>query len=193
MENKTSSYVFRLSSFVLLIIFVSCQPPATNLSQKPYFDLTSFFDQQIHQLQLDSLVVVKTSEINGNTDQHQMDWTDWKREFALFYAADINKGSLIGKYDIDSVKVDSITLKVSYTATDISLRTRLLEVTYEKGAIEEVHIVNHVSNFLSTTDEELYYQPLKNYVIKSGVSNRFFGDNDFSVLGQINQKQKKYF
>ena len=193
MENRKSSYVLHLTSFGLLFMLSSCQPPSTNLSQKPYFDLTSFFDQQIDQLQRDSLVVLKTSEINGNTDQHQMDWTDWKREFALFYGADINKGSLIGKYKIDSVKIDSVKSQITYTATDISLRTRLLEVTYEKRVVEEIHIVNHASNFLSTTHEELYYQPLKNYVIKSGVSNRFFGDNDFSVLGQLTRKEKKYF
>ena len=84
---------------VLILPISSCQNPTQQASmQKPYFDLTSFFNEQINLLQKDSLVVMKTSAINGRSDQHQINWTDWKREFALFLASDINKTSLIGQY-----------------------------------------------------------------------------------------------
>ena len=137
--------------------------------------------------------MIKTSIMNGNTDQHQMDWIDWKREFALIFASDINKSSLVGKYKVDSVKLDSATKKIIYTATDVSLRTRLMEVTFKNNVVESVSIVNHSSNFLSTTHEELYYMTLQNYVLKSSVKNRFFGENEFSMLGQITKKEKQYF
>ncbi|MFI5135246.1 MAG: hypothetical protein ACHQD9_05300 [Chitinophagales bacterium] len=193
MENRKSFYVLYLTSCIFLVLLSSCQPPSSNLSQKIYFDLPNYFDQQVKELQKDSLVVIKTSEVNGNTDQHQMDWTDWKKEFSLFYASDISKSSFIGKYKTDSVQLDSSEKKIIYLATDSSLRTKLIEITYSRDSVKEVHVVNHSGNFLSRTSEELYYEPRKSYIIKSSVTNRFFGVNEFSVLGQLVSKQKQYF
>jgi len=192
MRKRFLFYVLSLTSFILFLSS-SCQPPSSNLSQNIYFNLPKYFDEQVKHLQNDSLSVMKTSEVNGNTDEHQMDWTDWKREFTLFYASDISKSSFAGKYKVDSVQLNSSHKKISYVATDSSLRTKLLEISYSNDSLKEIHIINHTGNFLSTTDEELYYEPLKSYIIKSSVRNRFFGVNEFSILGQIVSKQKQYF
>src|ERR1041384_54412 len=89
--NSHWSYFLSLKSTIFFLLLASsCQNPTQKVSvQKPYFDLASFFNEEINRLQKDSLVVMKTSAINGKTDQHEMDWTDWKREFVLFLASDI--------------------------------------------------------------------------------------------------------
>src|SRR6185436_6834671 len=138
MEIRKSSYILRLTSYVFFIFISSCQNPTQQaLVQKPYFDLTSFFTEQINLLQKDSQVVMKTSAINAQTDEHQMNWTDWKREFALFLASDINKASLIGKYAVDTLHTltgkDSGEVKIQYKARDSSLHTQLLEVTFNRN------------------------------------------------------------
>lgn len=178
---------------LLPLLWLSCSPPDSEQESKLYFDLSGYFSEQVRKLYSDSLVVVKTSVINEKTEQHQMNWTDWGKEFALFTSSDINKPTMKGKYLADTIAVDSARQRVSYTATDASLRTRLIELRYIHGEIEEIHIVNHQSSFLTTSHEELYYHPMKSYVIKSDVKNRFFGNNQFSVLGQIVKKQKRYF
>ncbi len=187
----------KISNLSLLLaaglLFFACEPPAANLASKPYFDVPAYFSRQVAELHRDSLVVVKTSVVNDKTDQHQMDWTDWTKEFILFTNSDINKPSMIGKYLVDTTSTDSVKTKISYTAKDPALRTRLVEITYAKQTIVELHIVNHEASFLSTSHEELYYLPMKSYVIKSEVKNRFFGSNEFSVLGEITRKQKQYF
>src|SRR5580765_6594811 len=109
-----------LNAICMLIVLASfsCKHAPTEVSEKPYFDLTSFFTEQINLLQKDSQVVMKTSAINAQTDEHQMNWTDWKREFALFLASDINKASLVGKYAVDTLRTltgkDSGDVKIQY-------------------------------------------------------------------------------
>ncbi|HYV92115.1 MAG TPA: hypothetical protein VE978_10045 [Chitinophagales bacterium] len=198
MENIKSSYILRLTPCIIFILLASCQNPTQQASvQKPYFDLISFFDEQISRLEKDSLVVMKTSSINGQTDEHQMDWTDWRREFALFLASDINKTSLIGKYAVDTTHIlsgeDSGNVKIRYAAQDSAMHTRLLEVTLNNHHVKDIHIINKSSSFLSSFSEDLFYLPMKAYVIKTSTKNSFFGGNDFSVLGLITSKQRKYF
>jgi len=172
--------------------------PEKIVSEKLYFDLEGFFDQQIAELYKDSLIVLKTSEINGNTDQHEMQWTDWKKELAPFYSSDINKVSFAGKYisDTSSQQDNNEGVKViTYRATDPSLRTRIVEVTtgVHSNDILLIHIENKSGDFLSTNSEDLYYVPLKSYIIRSTRTMKFFGDNKIAVKGDIVSKQRKYF
>ena len=70
----------------------------------------------------------------------------------------------------------------------------VFEVTFQtQMKVKEIHIINKTSSFLSSSSESLLYLPMKAYVIRTTTLNRFFGENDFSVLGQITTKEKKYF
>ena len=126
-----------------------------------------------------------------------MKWTDWRKELAMFYGSDINKSSYIGKYAVDSVESSSGNgeVVISYKATDPSLKTQLMEITRQKPdyKVTLIHIINKSSNFLSTTEEELFYEPMKSYLIKSSQDVRLFGENTFAVKGDIVAKQKTYF
>ncbi|MBA3647037.1 MAG: hypothetical protein H0W62_00560 [Chitinophagales bacterium] len=184
-------------SFACIVIF-SCTKPNTNIGyQKLYFDLAGFFDEQVAQLYKDSLVAIKTSEINGVSDQHQMPWTDWKKEFSLFYGSEINKASYAGKYSIDTIhnaQNDSSLKEVQYKAKDINLRTQLLEVIFYKhtGKVKNIHIINHASNFLSGSDEELFYEVSQGYIIKTKTSMKLFGEDNFAVKGEMVEKNNNF-
>ena len=180
---------------IFCLLLSSCiDNPEKISTQKKYFDLEGFFDQQVAQLYEDSLIVIKTSAINGKTDQHEMAWTDWKKELALFYGSDINKASYIGKYTEDTTFTNDKII-ISYKATDRALRTRSIEIALDSNAsdVQLIHIVNESSNFLSSTHEELYYEPFKSYIIRSTQKLLLFGGNTFGVKGDIVRKEKKYF
>ena len=85
------------------------------------------------------------------------------------------------------------SVKITYAAQDSAMRTRLLEVTFNSQKVKEIHIMNKTSSFLSSSSENLLYLPMRAYVIKTSTENRFFGGNDFSTMGQIVTKEKKYF
>lgn len=199
-RRKLNKFLLQTLAGILFCSFVLTQSsctgnPQNDTAPKIYFDVPGFFNQQIAQLYKDSFVVIKTAQIDENTDQHEMRWTDWKKEFALFFASDINKASFAGKYKVDSVNTDSSTRIITYAATDPSLRTRLIEITRDarNNDIRLLHITNQTSNFLSSNNEELYYEPMKSYIIKSSQQMRFFGENTFAVKGDIVLKQPQYF
>jgi hypothetical protein len=181
----------------VLIFIVTLSSCTTGPNQvypaKIYFDLPGFLDEQVAQLYKDSFIVIKTTEINGNSDQHEMPWTDWRKELALFYASDINKPSFIGKYSVDSTAGDPAKVTVAYKATDPSLRTRLIEIIYTGDSVSLIHISNQSGNFLTSNNEELYYQPLKGYIIKSSQTMKFFGDTKFAIKGDIVKKKQHFF
>ena len=191
-SNRISALIF----YALAIIpTISCNTTSPSVSQKLYFDLSGFFDRQVETLYRDSFIVLKTSSINNNTDQHEMQWTDWRKELALFYASDINKTAYAGKYTVDSMIVDSTEKKVTYRCTDAALRTQLLEITYSLpgNSIQLLHIRNQTRNIISTNNEDLYYEPVKTYIIKSTQTMKIFGENTFAVKGDIVPKQRTYF
>jgi hypothetical protein len=84
-------------------------------------------------------------------------------------------------------------VRIQYLALDSSLHTRLLEVTLNTNEVKEIHIINKTSGFLSSSSENLLYLPMKAYIIRTSEQNRLFGGNDFSVMGEITTRGKKYF
>lgn len=173
----------------------SCNTTPASTGRPDYFDLAGFLDQQVETLYKDSFLVVKTSSINQNTDQHEMPWTDWRKELSLFYASDINKSAFAGKYQADTIFIDSTLNKIVYRSTDPALRTSLIEITYAPSAnrVELIHIKNQSNNIIYSNAEELYLEPLKTYIIKSKQQMIFFGVTDLAVKGDFVKKGKSYF
>ncbi len=173
----------------------SCNTTPASTGHHDYFDLVGFLDQQVETLYKDSFLVIKTSSINQNTNQHEMPWTDWRKELSLFYASDINKVAFAGKYQADTIFIDSTQNKIVYRSTDPALRTSLIEITYALSAnrVKLIHIKNQSHNIIYSNTEELYLEPLKTYIIKSKQQMFFFGVTDLTVKGDFVQKGKSYF
>lgn len=179
----------------LWLAVASCNTTPASTGHHDYFDLVGFLDQQVETLYKDSFLVLKTSSINQNTDQHEMPWTDWRKELSLFYASDINKAAFAGKYQADTIFIDSTQNKIIYRSTDPALRTSLIEITYALSAnsVKLIHIKNQSHNIFYSNTEELYLEPLKTYIIKSKQQMIFFGVTDLAVKGDFVQKGKSYF
>lgn len=173
----------------------SCNNTPGSTGNQAYFDLTGFLDQQVAALYKDSFLVLKTSSINQNTDQHEMPWTDWRKELSLFYASDINKAAFAGKYQSDTISIDSSQKKIVYRSTDPAIRTSLMEISYAlpENTVKLIHIKNQSHNIIYSNNEELYLEPLKTYIIKSKQQMIFFGITDLAVKGDFVQKGKAYF
>ncbi|MBX7107361.1 MAG: hypothetical protein K1X61_01810 [Chitinophagales bacterium] len=173
----------------------SCQMTPASNGNPTYFDLSGFLDQQVETLYKDSFLVLKTSSINLNTDQHEMPWTDWRKELSLFYASDINKVAYSGKYKADTIFIDSTQKQIVYRSTDPKLRTSLMEITFTlpEETVKLIHINNQSQNIIYSNTEDLYLEPLKTYIIKSKQQMILFGVTDLAVKGDFVQKQRSYF
>ena len=180
-----------------LLLMMACSQPNNPATPKMYFDISGFIDEQINQLWQDSFVVDQTTIINGQNDEHVLQWVDWKKEFSLFYNSDINKPAFMGKYHVDSTiqfaNTDSAVKSVMYAAMDSQLKTKSVEVDRTPdNRIKLIHIINSQSNILSSTNEELAFIPNEGYIIKSYVHNRLFGENDFAIKGNFTHRNSNF-
>jgi hypothetical protein len=132
---------------LLLGIALACSPNNHELALEklPYFDLKSFINLELSEIEGDS--VLKTSEINGEEQVVDLLYTseDWKEEFAAFYEADINVPSLATAYS-------------TRTTPDQLIHELLPEA---KGKVKEI-TVRYVKNYpvwitLRIKDENVFY------------------------------------
>lgn len=157
---------FYLFFFLLLTACSSQEIPTLTVSEKIFFDLPSFFQKEIAQLEKSKLVLEKTSTINGKIEIQQLEEFDLTQELSIFSNADINKSTWKDQYQVDSIKTLSQQLQaIQYTALNDNLKTKLLKIVFEKGMVAEINIQKRIDNMAVQSDQSLTYYPRKGYRI----------------------------
>lgn len=145
-----------------------------------YFSLADYFEKEAVRLNKQNPTIVKTVAKNGVEEQQEINIAYWKKEFALFIDADINKPAWQNSY-----RVDSTAFSVTYTATDSTLRTKEIRVDKsDTGTVTHIHVSNQVNNMLYTTDEQLDYYVDSLYRIIKDQRVRIIGKSHYTVTGE---------
>ncbi len=180
-QYKRHPRLLLLIGILVFCLASSCQKP-TPENQATYFDLTAFLDNEVRRLNADSFFVRRHSVIGERREIQPSAWVDWSKELALFYRCDINKQSFQGRYQVDTMVVNT-QKRITYQATDSLLHTQLLEVTWEGDKPISIRIVSRTSDFFSSTRQELFLAPMQHYRIHTFVTNRFWGNQEIQVWG----------
>lgn len=165
----------------IILCCSSCKPDIkeTGATLK-YFDLKSFFNADTARLNKLNPVVTKTVAHNGDSQTKKVKIDNWGRELGLFIDADINKPAWQNSYTISS---DSSTL--IYTTKDLSLKMAEMIIKHDKQKVKWIMILNHTSNMLYTTTEQLSYYPDSLYLIEKRQHVRLMGNNYYRIEGKI--------
>ena len=152
--------------FMLLLVAVSCadevmdQPGIAGDPQ--WFDLAAFVEETaagITATRLEKRVVVKSvAESKTIAD------IDWAQELEPFAGSTIDRPALWDRYRVDTSRNAAQGWKVSYLATDSSLFTRSLEVSYADtrmplDTVAAIDVLNRFSSVIADTRQELHYEP----------------------------------
>ncbi|WP_134089319.1 hypothetical protein [Olivibacter sp. XZL3] len=153
----------------------------TKTTDRPYFDLVSYFEQQARHLQEVNPVIVKTVGKNEQREQKKLQLSDWQRELDLFASSDINKPDWLQRYSVDSTN-DILT----YRTKDPELRTKEIKIHKDqKGRIKRIYILNGEKNWLYESLEKLDYYPDSLYRIEKEQAIRIIGRNSYLITGKI--------
>ena len=177
--------------FILFIVLLlaSCNSQHNSKISNNYFDLKTFLDSEIAQLNETKATVLKVASVNGDREENRFVDVDWKREFDSFYSADIHGSSFNEKYVVDTSRIinDSIySFIIRYVAKDETVKTRVLEIHFDKNqSVTEVKAELYSKNFVANLSESLDYKTGAYYSISNHEESRWFGSDDFVIEGQI--------
>ncbi|MFC5282133.1 hypothetical protein [Pedobacter alpinus] len=166
--------------FIIVILFSgcnSCNEPTTR-KQIYYFDLQAYFGEQAVLLKNKS--IVKTVAKNKVAEKQNLIISNWEQEFSLFTESDINKAAWK-----DSYTKDSTANKIKYTAKEVDLRVRSIEINLQNLKPSKITIVNQGDNYLYHTTDTLTYIPDSLYQIKKHQKVILLGLNNYVITGLI--------
>lgn len=96
---------------VIMLGLVACTNPTKEAPAGTYYDLKSYIEQQISQLQKQQPTVVKQAGFGDDQEHQTTKAIDWSRELDLFLQADINKQAYQSSYQ--KSQPDSLTYEYS--------------------------------------------------------------------------------
>lgn len=171
--------------FLLLMAGMGCQQASkeaqNDTNEKIFFDLENYIQQEIKQLEHLKPSVKKTVAINDQTETKELSGLNYNRELEIFRNADINRQDWFDKYRADSTFQDNQLTAVQYTALEDKLRTRLLKVDFEKGAVAKIYIENGAKNMAAGSEQQLTYEPGNGYHIESLQHTALAKDKRFRI------------
>lgn len=169
----------------MVILLAACQPVSEETQQDPtpqvFFDLKGYFNQEVQRLNTLQPEVTKTVAINGKSETKQWTHLNYQPELDIFAQADINRLDWIDKYSVDSTFQNNQLTSIEYKALEDKLRTRHISIQFKNGSVSKISIENGGKNMAAGSQQELGYEPLTGYYIKSVQHTTLFKDKIFKI------------
>ncbi|MBT8196774.1 MAG: hypothetical protein HKO56_01360 [Bacteroidia bacterium] len=172
---------------VLFLAFSSCSNSSPVQQEKYYFDLISYFNTQVDELNNLNPDVHKSITKNGEMEEKTISDIDWQQELMAFVQADINKPAWKSLYEVDTTVVSN-GLVIKYAASDEKLTTRSLEVSISnENEISRIEINTQPDKKIYFANTNMVYVPGKNYSIQTEQNLVLFDKDNFNVKATIIQ------
>jgi hypothetical protein len=170
-------------AIVIVLLLSGCFSKETEKSRQQiyYFDLKGYFSKTAQELNKRNPTINKTVAKDNIKETQNLTIKNWNQELALFIEADINKPAWK-----DSYRKDSTATKITYSANDEDLKTKRIEIFFEKGILAKIKINSTVDNLLYQSKEDLEYIPDSAYSIKKYQKVIFLGENNYLIKGKLN-------
>ena len=156
-------------TLIYCFFILSCQVATTPVelpSEKSFFDLPSFFEQEIVELnQRDIRGMHKEIAINDKVEEQEIDAVELEQELAIFINSDINRLAWKDQYQVDSVFNQQQLEAIHYTALKDNLKTKKLSVYLKNGQVTYLQVRKGLSNMAAASSLELNYYKGKGYAI----------------------------
>lgn len=166
---------------IFLVSVLSCKEQTQHEmpNQKPYFDLSGYFQQQAAYLTNQKQIVKKIVSKNNLSEQKTLQLTSWANELELFSSSDINKADWLNSYTVDST-----AQLITYRSKDPKLHTKYIKVyKTSTGTVQRISILNSDKNWLYQSIEQLDYLPGSHYKISKKQRIRIMGENQYTIEG----------
>jgi len=161
----------RLLVYFIAFVVCSCGPNKKLKTANSYFDINGLIDLQVKMLDSISPVLFKKAIIDGKTENSEFTPNDstWSREFMVFRSADINKPTLINRYNIIENKSNDGRKTIFYISKERS-KTLVdsLSIVFFPGNQKpsKIHAILSHDNALFSNEKtlDIYFTPDGNLI-----------------------------
>ena len=173
------------AAVLIAAVFSGCQSAdKANTDRKEharYFDLPSYFQQEIDSLAKANPKINKTVMKDDKEETKQVHIKDWTTELSSFQSIDLNKPAYEGH-----IKTDTVDQVIQYSFTDPELDLSCVRIKMDpSGKPALISIEKHVKNTLYGTTEFLVYEKDSFYLVEKNQAVRVMGDNYYKVQGEF--------
>jgi len=167
-----------------LMILMSCQNQVEPQNQKvEYFDMKGFIEEEIAAFKAQNLALKKIMQTENTIDTLIINQPDWLSELQILSSCNINKPTLYGTY-----QVDTIGKTVHYQSTVKKNKVQSCLLNFEEAdlkTIMKIEITNQKENFINRSSEIIVYIPKKSYSIEIQQNVISAEGSSFKLFGEI--------
>jgi hypothetical protein len=176
--------LYLILSFIGLSI--SCTNPKSSERVISYFDLKTFFENEIERLNKLNPSVQKIALNDNKRENKIFTKVDWEKELNIFIESDINKSAWKNSYSTASAS-DSSSETLTYKALEGSLSIRYISVKKDQHTqkVKEIEIRKVTINNLYRSTQVLKYFPDSTYYIIGKQKVRLMDENMYGVIGSF--------
>ena len=154
----------KVTILLCFMLLFSCVNEEATIREKDYFfPLKTFMEKEIES-KSGKISVSKTVNYNGNSESKKLNSYSLKADLQSFMDSDINKASLLDKYEGDTI-VNGVETIYRYKSLSENLKTQTIEILMNKESVREIKIMNNGNSILRNFEENLKYQPDSGYEI----------------------------
>ncbi len=181
----------------LLVLLSACDAGQTQAVKiDKYFDLVALLDQQAELLYSQGARVEKVLLANGEEEKMLVrpdSVGDLKKEWQLFYEADINKLGLDDAYEVEELPGINGNRKVITTAKKKAANVRLIEYDYDQDHLSQIRILIQEKNDIYNFEKEMLLnfewvdgqERLKSYSINGKQDMVMKSELAFALSGKV--------
>lgn len=177
-------------ALVFILGLAACSNPAKEAPAGTYYDLKSYIDQQISQLQKQKPMVSKQTGFGKETDQQTTQDIDWSRELDLFLQADINKQAYQSSYQKN--RPDSLTYEYTLkTGENLPVQFLRIELDSVSHQPRRVKATLRTKNSLYESQRNIWLESekgiVKRYHIDGFQQLAWLDEKQFLIEGRVNE------
>jgi len=142
---------------VLILLLAGCSNPTEKAPAGTYYDLKSYVEKQIAQLDGRKPTVVKQVSLDGKQEQETDRNINWSRELELFLQADINKQAYQASYQ--QSRPDSLTYEYRLKPTEhLAVQFLRVELDPKSHQPRRVEAVLKTKNTLYESERKVWLE-----------------------------------
>lgn len=174
--------------FAVFLGLVACSNPAREAPSGTYYDLKSYIEQQISQLQKQQPTVAKQAGFGKEKEQYSTNNIDWSSELDLFLQADINKQAYQSSYQKN--RPDSLTYEYTLKPGE-NLSVQFLRIELDSASRQPrlVKAKLRTKNSLYESERNVWLESekgaVKRYHIDGFQQLAWLDEKRFLIEGQI--------